>query len=459
MERKISPVERIFARSPYAIVTMVARIKGNVSENMLRDAVKKVQTRHENLRVRILEDKDHVQFFTSNKVEEIPIEVISRESDDHWIRVSNQAYMIPFEFELRPAIRFILLQSSTASELIILCHHIICDGLSLAYLARDILIHLGNPNREVELLPEVVPVDKDNLPKEASINSVIKYFLNRINKKWRKNPTYFDQEDYLSLNLAYWKNFKHQIVSVELSKAETTGLVDRCRNEKITVNTAITSAFVAAQSIIQGKKANPNIAIATSVRNHLSKPAGEAMGYFAGGVSLEYKYNQKMTFWDNSRKLHQKLKKLYKTKNLIKELATWSNLDPGIMEAIPYKIIGGLVSPDSPRYDKLSGFSKQDDVISSILKTQKMESLEKPFLGTAVTNLTRMNFPQKYGELELDRLIMNPGGMFPLATVNLVVGVVTCSGKLSLLLEYEEKTFDTTTIKKIKENALKFLLE
>lgn len=30
-----------------------------------------------------------------------------------------------------------------------------------------------------------------------------------------------------------------------------------------------------------------------------------------------------------------------------------------------------------------------------------------------VTNLTRMDFPRKYGELELDRLIMNPGGAIP----------------------------------------------
>ena len=36
-ERRISPVERFFSRSPYSIVTMVARIKGNISENILRD--------------------------------------------------------------------------------------------------------------------------------------------------------------------------------------------------------------------------------------------------------------------------------------------------------------------------------------------------------------------------------------------------------------------------------------
>jgi len=38
---------------------------------------------------------------------------------------------------------------------------------------------------------------------------------------------------------------------------------------------------------------------------------------------------------------------------------------------------------------------KRDDVVSSILKREKMESLDKIIMGTAVTNLTRMNFPRK----------------------------------------------------------------
>lgn len=79
-------------------------------------------------------------------------------------------------------------------------------------------------------------------------------------------------------------------------------------------------------------------------------------------------------------------------------------------------------------------------------------------MGTAVTNLTRMNFPQKYGNLELDRLIMHPGGGLALPTVNLVIGAVTCVNKLSLLLEYAEETIDTDTVKKIEEIALKNLL-
>jgi NRPS condensation-like uncharacterized protein len=459
-ERKVTPLERMFTRSPYAIVTMVARIKGNLSESLLKDAVIKVQERHPNLRVRIHEDENHNPWFTSEGVKEIPIEIVARESDEHWIKVHHEACKIPFDFEERPPIRFILVQSTQISELIILCHHIICDGMSLAYLARDLMVHLGDPTREVEVLPDPVPIDRDNLPKEVSINPIVKYFINRISKKWTKNPIYFDHEDYRNLNEAYWKKYKHEMLSIELSEAQTSVLVDRCRREGVTVNTALTTAFVGAQYLIQGDKPfYSSIIIAGSLRDRLPSPAGEAMGYFAGGVTLKYKYNQKMSFWENARTLHRKVKPLYTNKNLFKEPLSWCYLEPAIMESLSFKMIGGFVPSNSPRYEKLSTFNKKDDVVSSVLKRGNINSLDKPSLGTAVTNLTRLDFPRMYGSLELERLIMNPGAAFPLATVHFNLGAVTCAGKLSLLVEYTEETIDSKTMEKIKEKALKFLLE
>ena len=98
------------------------------------------------------------------------------------------------------------------------------------------------------------------------------------------------------------------------------------------------------------------------------------------------------------------------------------------------------------------------DVVLAILKRDKMESLDRKIMGTAVTNLTRMDFPRTYGSLELDRLIMHPGGAFPLANVNMVVGAVTCAGKLSLILEYAEEAIDTKTVELIRDKAMEYLL-
>ena len=458
-ERKVTAMERLFSFSPFSTVTVVARIKGDVTVDMLMNAVQRVQQRHANLRMRIKWDDENNPWFTSEDVKEIPVEIISRESEDHWIKIHHEANQIPFRFDERPAIRFTLVHSPEISELIILCHHIICDGLSLAYLARDLMTHLGDPTKEAEILPDPVPIDRDNLPKDVSVNPVVKFFVNRINKGWRKDKVHFDMEDYRNLNEAYWMNALHRMFSIELSEPLTAALVSRCREENTTVNSALTAAFLGAQLAIQGKRKElSSIGIAGNLRDRLQRPAGEGMGFFAGVVTLDYSYDEKKGFWDNARRFNQKVQPLYTNKNLFKEGLVWCYLEPAILEAINFKRLGGLVPTRFSRHEKLSAYSQRDDVVSSILKREKIDSLDRIVMGTAVTNLTRMDFPREYGDLELDRLIFHPGGAFPLSTVNLVLGAVTCSGKLSLVVEYEEGTVSTNTMTQIKDKAMGFLL-
>ncbi|NIO07880.1 MAG: hypothetical protein GTO40_07695, partial [Deltaproteobacteria bacterium] len=188
--------EHFFFRSPFSIVTMVARIKGNVSGEMLEKAVAKAGRRHSLLRVRTQEDDDHAQWFTSAGAQEIPIEVVPRTSENDWIKIHAEASKIPFEFETRPAIRFILVQSPAVSELIILCHHTICDGMSLAYLARDLMEHVGGPAHAVQVLPAPQPIDLDNLPRGVSQSRLVKFLVKRMNKKWAEERVTFDQQDY-----------------------------------------------------------------------------------------------------------------------------------------------------------------------------------------------------------------------------------------------------------------------
>lgn len=459
-ERRVTPLERFLRHSPYSIVTMVARIRGEVSETMLRDAVAKVQQRHVNLRVRIREDQDHVPWFTSEGVGEIPVEVVARESDEHWIKVHQEAGKVPFEFDARPAIRLVLVQSPGVSEVIILCHHIICDGLSLAYLARDLMIHMGDPQRTVEVLPDPVVVDRDTMPQGVSLNPVVRLFINRINRQWERDKIVFDEEDYRAINEAYWARYEHRILSIELTEAETAALVERCRKEGVTVNSALTAAFVGAQGRVEGEKPyHPSIAVAANVRDRLRRPAGEVMGFYAGMVTLKHKYEARLSFWENARRLHRKVQPLFTDKSLFGQFLTWCYLDSAILEAIHFKKLGPLVAPSHPRYQKLSAFGGRDDVVQSILRREGQESLDRVFLGTAVTNLTRMDFPRRYGPLELDRLIMQPGGGFPLATVNLVLGVVTCAEKLSLVVEYAEAAEEPRpSMRETKDTAMEFLL-
>jgi hypothetical protein len=346
------------------------------------------------------------------------------------------------------------------SELVILCHHILCDGLSLAYLTRDLMHYLGDPDREVDALPDPVPMDRDSIPEEIALNAVVRYLIRRMNRKWGDERITFDQEDYRDLNQAYWTHYPHQILAVELNEAQTSGLVDRCRHESITVNSALTTAFVGAQVIVQGVRSfSSSIGVATSLRDRLRMSAGEVMGFYAGMASLKQRYRRERGFWDNARDFHRKLEPRFSDRNLFQDLITWCYLDPTILEAVSFKVLGQLVPAGAATHEKISAFAARDDVVLSVLKRDQIESPDRVTMGTAVTNLGRLDFPRQYGALSLDRLIMKPGSALPLANVNLVLGAVTCSGVLSLLVEYVEANVDARTMEEIKDRALGLLVQ
>ena len=459
-ERRLTPPESYLFRAPFSIVSLVARIKGKVTHEALQDAVNKVQKRHINLRTRIRDDENHDSWFTTENVEDTLVTSIQRESDYHWIKEMHRSSKVPFDFNARPAIRFILLQSPSISELLILCHHTICDGLSLAYLVRDIMTHLGDPEKEVEILPAPIPISKENLPISLGLNRVFRFFIDRINKKWVKERVDFTQNDYLDLNKAYWENFTHKAIPVELNEEQTTDLVMRCKEEGTTVNSALTSAFTGAlQSTIPSKPKLSKTGIAGNLRERLKLNPGEAMGFFAGALTLNLPFDSDKGFWENARALNKRVQPLYTNKELFKEGLNWCYLEPSILEAFNYKLLGELVPEKAEGYPKILEFSQREDLISSLLKRNEMETRDKLVMGSAITNLTRMPFPSQYGSLELDRLYMNPGGAFPLSSILIVVGVVTCSGKLSMVIEYAEETIPTSDVEAIKNKAMQFLFD
>jgi hypothetical protein len=224
------------------------------------------------------------------------------------------------------------------------------------------------------------------------------------------------------------------------------------------VNSALTAAFSGAQSFVEGQKPyHEKTVIAANLRDRLPDAPGEAMGMYAGGVELKLNYNIKKRFWENARKYHGKIRPRLTNKDLFGDILNWLYLDPTIFEAMHFKKLGGLVPPDSSRYEKLFAFSQKEDVVLRLLKRDKIDSLETKLWGTAVTNLGRLAFPKTYGPLELDRLILQPGGGIPLANANLVLGAVTCSDKLSLVVEYAEEAADTQTMAGIKDKAVELL--
>ena len=451
-ERKLNSFERRFFRAPNQIISLVARVKGQISEEDLRISLDKVRQQHPLLGVRIYLDENNNAWFTASEVPKNQLKVIQRTSENDWNRELTNEYNIRFELGKGPLARFVLLQSKEISEIIIVCHHIICDGTSLTILARDILSYLGDPNREVQVIPEAPLATTENFPSEIKIGKAFTFAIKKMNEMWQKNSIVFDEEDEDNLFRAFRDAYTNKVLTVELDEKQTKDTIELCKKNGVTVNSALNTAFLAARSSILGpfKGGKQNIMVPVNTRNKYKKPVGDNIGVYVSGFQFKLSYNPKKEFWENAQLFDQGVKNNLDIDQVFKFAALQELIDPSIVDARNFSFFGKNVPTDYSRYEKIHNFSIDEKNV--VNRRAKKQIPKMP--GLAITNLGQMDYPTKYGSLELDRFIFITSGT---PFIELVIPVVTVAGKLTFTINYLEETTNTAAMEKIKEQALKYL--
>ncbi len=427
-------------------------MKGFISEEDIRKALYKVREQHPLVGVRVYLDETYDAWYTTENVPENPLKVVQRSSEKDWYQELLKEYKIRFEIEKGPLARFILLQSSGMSEIIIICHEVICDGTSLAILARDLLLYIGNPDREIQNMSEPPLATPENFPTDIKIGKPIMFAINVLNKKWQKKKVIFDDEDIDNIFRAYSDNYEFNAISVELNEKETSDLIEKCRQHGVTVNSALNTAFLAARYSIRGnfKGGQRNIILPVNMRKRYKHPVGEHFGHYAAGFQFKLSYNPKLDFWENAKIFNKEVKKKLDVNKVFEFAALTGLIDQSIVDARQFSFMGKLVPSNFSRYEKIQAFSSDEKNI--VNKRAKKQLPKMP--GLAITNLGRMDYPIKYGSLELDRFIFVASGS---PFVELIISAVTVAGKLTFTINYLEETTDTPTMEKIKNETLKNL--
>jgi hypothetical protein len=140
---------------------LAAQVQGPTTVERWRDALDLVQLRHPLLSVRIETNGNSRPHFRRETAARIPLRV-AQENDvaQRWESEIELELSIPFNARQAPLVRAVLLHEANQAVFILVAHHSIADGLSIAFVIRDLLQALsGNP---IDLLP-VLPAHEEIL--------------------------------------------------------------------------------------------------------------------------------------------------------------------------------------------------------------------------------------------------------------------------------------------------------
>jgi len=274
--------ERIMLMLPFNVV-FVGRVRGALDPSEVTTALERLRSRHPLLAVRAQIGDDGTGTFIGRSVPPIQVHVETRENEDRWLARVEEEFRTSFPIETGPLVRCTLIHSENACEIILCGHHTICDGMSLGYLLRDLLACLAEPKKELTGPVVPPPIDRSTVTTPPSTNALQRFTIGLINKRWAARGIRFSESDMRRMHAEFWqRNTGIQLLAWAIGADDTADLAERSRAEKVTVNSALWTALLAAQYDIQvdRRRYRQRSALAVNTREKLRTSAGESFGFY-----------------------------------------------------------------------------------------------------------------------------------------------------------------------------------
>lgn len=440
-------MERAFLMRPNNYVVMMARVRGAFSPDQVRHALRRARVKYPLLGSRIKLGPGTRAVFTNTTVPPIPVKVIPRESPEHWLQVAETSHREFFEIERGPLARVHLLRApSTANDdptpitdVVLTCHHAICDGLSLVRLVESLLHLMAHPAFWPDPRPVPPPITPATLP-ERPAGWLTRQAIRILNALWRRRAPTFGGADLHRLHARYWKDHQCQLAAWACDETFTRALVSRCRAEAVTVHTALCVAFLRAQhELAPTPGPAENFHMPVNMRERLARPGAfpdltGAFGCYAGTIVFRSPVSPDRGFWDDCRQFHARVREIFGDRKVF-QLYRLLLVAPSLFDALYFQKMGFL----------------DDGVARKLLEATGLDHL---VASLAVTNLGRLATPARHGPLTLEGLY---GPSVYTDVLGKVVSALTIDGRLHFTLTADRANASRETLEATREVTMRVL--
>jgi NRPS condensation-like uncharacterized protein len=404
--------ERLFLRAPNIHVCFMIRLEGNFTDEYFKEVVKMVCQRHPVLECTINIDEENCAWLIPN-TGHVGIEFYHADEGLTWNDWYTKTDNIPFDFSHGPLVKICVIRHDKLTEIIVLGHHIIGDGMGYLNLAKDILAALDG---KLDITPHIPPLQND-LKDNIRLGFLPRLVAGKLNKAWALSRHAFSEEDYYTLFEQHRTMFPPGMYTDFIEGTELSSLLAICKSNRLTVNEVIASAFVGAMLELRHiyPKNTIDLGIAINIRDDFNTPQPDSMGDYVSGINVCTFYDNKKCFIDNAGHIAKGTrKKLNNIKSRLLAVNFLKKIDKDFIESTQFAAYGNYQNPVS---------KKLCNMIGSINKRGK---------GVGISNLGRRNFRQYNSFKLLDILFVPP--VFPYNMVT--VGIITTNNKLNFVLRY-----------------------
>lgn len=426
MKRKMMLCERVMYvdRDSTFTIVQAARVRGALDERRLRDALVRVQRKHPMLRCSV-EDGDPPTMVLEDDPQPIPLRIAERIDDEEWQRQSHIERETRFDTARAPLMRLTWVRGRDAQgevgELVLACHHVICDGMSMLTLLREILALCADPALDIgthtgfNALEDILPAQALS-DRRVRRSAAWKALAFRLFFSLRRKRKPVPQGEFFVL---HWK----------LSREDTAALAARAKAEGVTVFAAMSVAFSLAFRTVKGAAATGKIFSPVDIRKFLTLIRPDQLFAAAPGtiVPLDTELApdnvDDAAFWEQARvfkgRLNQKVERI--SRNV---------------------------------HEYFIGLEMMHSIFGQFV-AERRSDLDK--FDTTISNIGRIDIPQDYPGFRLET-VYSPTARLPWRSTTAILSS-GYAGELDFVFTCDTASLSRAQVERIREIAMRLLRE
>jgi NRPS condensation-like uncharacterized protein len=363
----------------FVMAARLSTISGELPDlpSLLRQALDILKQRYPSLDCRIKRGK--APAFVTGNVPRIPLRIIRRKGDDHWIEESEKEMCKPLPWSRGPMVRLILMESPNRWDLLSTFCHLTTDATSGVKFLNHLLSITGRLSRGET--PDIAPPLPGLPPVDDLIKEEVKQRAQALANRETPGEQSLQPVDLQGDREVPVEQRKTRIIPRQLTKAELKKLMVKSRKEKATVHSAFCAALL--QTMVEQIRLKQQVPrkgpllmgciTAVNIRHLFKQPPGDNLGNFISNALHYQLIDDNTSLWQAARETRKSLQE---------------HLDAG--QDINLRLAAGsLLNPNETPIELIT-------------------RLKDLFPPTGVTNMGQLDIPGQFGNLLLENLHYNP---------------------------------------------------
>lgn len=432
-------IERLHFRNPSTNIIFKGTVVGKYDRDRIADSIKELRRVYPILNYILRQGKSRKLYFIRKPQTKIRVVFIRRENSGQWKDVIREQIKIPWRLMEEPLIRFIFLENEHEFDVIMMGHHIMGDGKSVMHIFEDFVnIYLGHaldlPVHRIRLIRGT-----NDLAVAYEGSAFTDILVKLFNSRWRKEKTRFLEKEYERIYRTFYAKYDIDFAHGYIEGESYKKLRAACRQHEVSLNSAIITAFMYGMQKKQyDRREELKVTVAASIGKYLRFNSDRTVGNYVSAVSSRFRYNFRISFWENAESIGGRLKKeLGDTQKVLSTFRMMSVIDQSAFDGLYFMKYATYRNKAMERLTRLMNIDKKEK-------------------GMETTNLGIIELKSTYPEHEFRDLVFLP----PAVTVfDKVVGVATMGDRLTLGISYIKNDVSEENINEIMNEAILILCE